>query len=339
MNYVQSREQSAEILRNVIAQIARHDAAYNPLSFALWYEHVAGINWRLSQAMDTLLNAGTRLDDAQVVQLFREFVAPADEQELERISSDFQRSMLGMAESAARTGDEAGRFGEQLHGFAQALKSGEVVGLSPQVDRALDSTVGMRNSAQALQQQVQASRAEIEKLQVELSRARQEALLDPLTRVLNRRGFQQKLAGMLEQTEVDDQPDCLIMLDIDHFKQVNDTHGHVTGDRVIQALGEVLRAAVQDHAFAVARYGGEEFAVLLPRTPLVRAKGLAESLLERTKAMKIRNRKTQEVLLTVTLSAGVAARRPSDDASQWVARADAALYQSKQAGRDRVTCA
>jgi diguanylate cyclase len=337
VNYTESREQSAEILRTVLSHLGQHDAAFHPVSFALWYEHVAGINPRLSQQLQPLLDNGTRLTEAKVMELFRAYIAPVDQQAVEQISGRFARAMVGLAESAARTGDDAGRFGEQLTGLERALQAGG--SLEPHVHQALENTAGMRNSAQALQQQVASSRQEIEQLQAELGRVRDEALLDPLTRVLNRRGFDQRLAAMLEQPSEPGREHCLIMLDIDHFKKVNDTHGHITGDRVIQALGEVLRASAAGENCAVARYGGEEFAVLVPQTTLTHSAALAEAIRQRTKALKIRNRKTQDVLLTVTVSAGVASLRASEDAISLIGRADAALYVSKQSGRDRVTCA
>jgi diguanylate cyclase len=131
----------------------------------------------------------------------------------------------------------------------------------------------------------------------------------------------------------------LVMLDIDHFKKVNDSHGHVMGDRVIQALGEVLRSCVTDPQHASARYGGEEFAILMPQSSREAVLALAEAVRLKTRAMKIRDRRTQEVVLAVSLSAGVAVFKPGDDAQALIERADAALYQSKQAGRDRVTAA
>jgi diguanylate cyclase len=129
------------------------------------------------------------------------------------------------------------------------------------------------------------------------------------------------------------------MLDIDHFKNVNDTYGHVMGDRVIQAIGEVLRASVTDEKHAVARYGGEEFAILLPNSTLDDGFKLAEAVRQRARAMKIKDRRTQEMILSVSVSGGVATLQHGDDAQSFIARADAALYQSKQNGRDRVTCA
>ena len=171
----------------------------------------------------------------------------------------------------------------------------------------------------------------------DLLRARDEALLDALTGVLNRKGFDRRLDRLLSEQPAGDAGHGLVMLDIDHFKQVNDTHGHLVGDRVIQAVGEILRAAVPAGDCAAARYGGEEFAILVPNATLDRTAQIAEDVRLRTKAMKIRDRRTQDVVLTITISGGVAAWRPGDDAAALVQRADAALYQSKKAGRDRVT--
>lgn len=339
MNYTESKEQSAEILRSVLAHLGQHDAAFNPVSFALWYEYVAGINPALSQKLKPLLDIGTRLTDAQVLELFRAHIAPVDQQAVEQISGRFARAMVGLAQSAARTGDDAGRFGEQLSQLARTLQAEAAPGLASHVSQALENTAGMRSSAQALQQQVASSQQEIVQLQAELERVRDEALLDPLTRVMNRRGFDQHLSAMLKQPLEPGRAHCLIMLDLDHFKNVNDTHGHVTGDRVLQGLGEVLRASASTHACSVARYGGEEFAILLPQSTLTQSAALAESVRARTKALKIRNRKTQDVLLTVTVSAGVASMLAGEGALSLIGRADAALYQSKQAGRDRVSCA
>jgi diguanylate cyclase len=194
----------------------------------------------------------------------------------------------------------------------------------------------MKSSVEALQQKVSVSQDEITKLRGELDRATNEALLCPMTGILNRRGFEKKIESLLSQQSADGHSHCLVMLDIDHFKKVNDTHGHLMGDRVLQAVGEILRSAVTNANHAAARYGGEEFALLLPKTSLDQSIELAEAVRNRTKAMKIRNRTTQEVLLTVTISGGVTAMKPGDDAASLISRADAALYAAKNGGRDRV---
>lgn len=339
MRYKETKIQSAELLRRVVALMGQHDAAFNPIAFTVWYEFAAGINARLSHAIEAALQITPRLGDATLLELYQTYVADVDPGTMHHISSEFQRVMVDLAASALRTGDQAGVFGEKLRDLSASLTSQDVTDMSPLVSEALAGTVQMQSSAQAFEHQVLVSRQELEHLQASLARARDEAVQDALTCVLNRKGFDQQLALLLIDPPQDDQVHCLIMLDIDHFKKVNDTHGHVMGDRVIQALGDVLRSCVLDKTHSIARYGGEEFAILLPRSSLASSMRLAELVRKKTRAMKIRDRRSQEVVLTVSVSAGVAALREGDDAQALVERADAALYQSKQAGRDRVTCA
>ncbi len=355
MRYTEPKERSAELLRVALVHMGRHDAALNPVTFTVWYEHAAGINAKLSQAIDQALGLGKRFDDAIIALLYKAHIAHVDESTMQRLSGRFDKVMDEVAECATLTGTQAGVFGVQLDGLSQALQAHDVPELSPQVNEALAGTAEMKLSAEALQLQVTASRAEIDRLRSDLNTARDEAVLDPLAGVLNRKGFDQKLRALLAEAHEPRSPHCLIMFDIDHFKKVNDTHGHVMGDRVIRALGDILRSCVADHAndhakplagtpsnaasHAVARYGGEEFAILLPRTSVEHGTRLAEAVRTKTKAIKIRNRTTQEVILTITISGGVAAMEDGDDAPSFIARADRALYHAKQAGRDRVSCA
>ncbi len=340
MRYSQSKEKSAELLRVVLARMGQHDAAFNPTTFTVWFEHVAGINAQLSQAVEEQLRAQPRLGDADMLHLYQAFVSDVDPQAMQRIGGELQHMMQTMADAASRTGNQAGEFGAELESMATNLQSVSEKLMTPVIAQAIEGTIRMRSSAHALESEVKHNQLEIKRLQGELSRARDESLRDALTLVLNRKGFDLKLADMLAQPCAHGRSHGLVMFDIDHFKNVNDTHGHVMGDRVLQALGEVLRSCLPDSsAGSVARYGGEEFAALLPDSTPADSLKLAELVRLRTKALKVRDRRTQELVLTVTISGGVALMQAGDDAQTLTARADAALYRSKQAGRDRVTCA
>ena len=337
MRYTEPKARSAEILRVALGRMGQHDAALNPLSFTLWYEYAAGINPKLKAAVDGLLVDQPRLDDDAVARLYADHIASPTEAGMQQISTDLQRVMNGVAQSATEAGRQAGTFGAQLTDLSEALQSNDIAKLTPHLSEALAGTVEMQSSAEALRQQVAASQNEIARLRNDLNRARGEALVDPLTGVLNRKGFELRLEALLAEPVAEGESHCLVMLDIDHFKKVNDTHGHVIGDRVIQGLGEILRVSVPNPLHGAARYGGEEFAIVLPKCSLIDSAKIAETVRIRTKAMKVRNRATQDVLFTVTLSGGVAAMQPGDDAAALIARADAALYASKHGGRDRVT--
>ena len=208
--------------------------------------------------------------------------------------------------------------------------------MTTQVGDALACTAQMQGSVQALQEQLSTSQNEIEKLRGDLQRSRQAAIQCPLTPVLNRNGFDQKLLSVLDMAKASGKPGCLVMLDIDHFKRVNDSFGHVVGDRVLAGLGEILRMTVTGAGAAVARYGGEEFARLLADCEIARAVELAEAVRQRVKRMRVRQRGTDQVVCAVTVSAGVAGWRAGDDAAALIGRADAALYRAKQAGRDQM---
>lgn len=336
MRYDQSREKTAELLRLALGHMGKHPAAFNPLTFTLWYEYAASINPELITALDLALTKPAPIDDALVHKLYEEHIVSVDAEAVERIGVDMERLMRSVVHTASQTGHHAGAFGAQLTGLTEALAANDAEALAPKLSEVLASASVMKNSVDSLQKKVSASQEEIARLRGDLERARGEALLDPMTGIFNRRGFEQKLQALITGNRTSDDTHCLVMLDIDHFKKVNDNHGHLMGDRVIQAVGEILRVSVTQEAHAAARYGGEEFAILMPSASVDQSASLAESVRERTKAIKIRKRDTQEVLFSVTLSGGVASLQPGDDAAALIARADAALYQAKQTGRDRV---
>jgi diguanylate cyclase (GGDEF)-like protein len=129
-------------------------------------------------------------------------------------------------------------------------------------------------------------------------------------------------------------PLSLIMIDLDHFKQFNDNHGHQAGDEALRAAAQVLSGALRPTDFAV-RYGGEEMMVLLPDTNARVAVSVAERLCERMRQAKVLA-DTHAPLPHITASLGVAALQPQQNEHDLIAEADAALYRAKERGRNRV---
>jgi diguanylate cyclase len=337
--YREPKERSAELLRLTLAHMGRHAAAFNPITFAVWYEYAAGINPMLNVAIDQRVNEGKSIDDGTVAQLHAAHIAPANEDTMGRISTDMQRVMAGLALTASQTGTQAGTYGAQLSGLTAALGRQDTSDLAPFLSEVVAGTAHMRSSVDALQQQVAQGESEIRQLREDLDRACSEALRDPLTGILNRKGFDQQIQALFTTRPGKGEGHFVVMLDIDHFKKVNDTHGHVMGDRVIQGVAEILRSTVTNPAHSVTRYGGEEFAILMPQSTQRECTQVAETIRTRTKGMKLRDRKTQEELVSVTISGGMAEWQPGDDPLALIGRADAALYRSKSEGRDRLTVA
>ena len=157
------------------------------------------------------------------------------------------------------------------------------------------------------------------------------ALHDELTGLYNRRWLDLALTDQVAAYRRDGQPFSLIMIDLDHFKDLNDSHGHQAGDRCLGRVAQTIRANLRPLDQA-ARFGGEEFAVILPDTQTQEALAAAERL-RRAAANLARGDEP-----SVTISLGVAQIGPGDDPESVIQAADQALYRAKQAGRNRVEC-
>lgn len=192
----------------------------------------------------------------------------------------------------------------------------------------------LRTENKAARQEVAAGQRKIERLLDRSRSAEQLARVDALTQLPNRRAFDEKLDSCDAALRRYDQPYCLIMIDIDLFKSVNDRFGHATGDAVLTLIGRILRESCRpgDHA---SRLGGEEFAILLSQCELESARLIAERFRHKVKAAVLRN---QNQPVSVTVSCGVAQAVAGESKGQLLDRADAALYEAKQQGRNR-TCA
>lgn len=155
------------------------------------------------------------------------------------------------------------------------------------------------------------------------------SVTDRLTGLFNRNKIDAEFESELQRSMRFGLPFSLILLDLDHFKQVNDTHGHPVGDQVLQGLAQVLRANTRE-TDVVGRWGGEEFMVICPHTDAAGARAMADNLRRLIAAHPFPSIGTQ------TASLGVTSYRPGDSQADMVARADEALYAAKQAGRNRV---
>jgi diguanylate cyclase len=196
--------------------------------------------------------------------------------------------------------------------------------------KRLESTNG------SFKDQLQKSANEIDQLKSKMAQYREEALKDPLTRIDNRRGFEKKLKDAISNASADGSSLCLIIADIDHFKKVNDTHGHLVGDNVLRMVAATIKDSIKGKDMA-ARIGGEEFSILLPDTPFDGAMKLANDMRLSFERLDLKKKSTGESLGKITLSFGVAKYKTNEATEDFVNRADKALYKSKNTGRNKVT--
>lgn len=175
----------------------------------------------------------------------------------------------------------------------------------------------------------------LENLKQEEDQLRHLAQTDALTGLANHAQVISVLTAALDQSHRQATPLCVVMADLDHFKVINDTHGHLVGDGVLREVAARLRAAVRD-VDVVGRYGGEEFMVVFHNTPLSTAQEISERVCMRVASSPIN---VQKRTVDITISLGLAPARNADDATTLIARADAALYAAKAQGRNRVIVA
>ncbi|WP_339723103.1 GGDEF domain-containing protein [uncultured Paraglaciecola sp.] len=178
----------------------------------------------------------------------------------------------------------------------------------------------------------------VTRLDMQMLNAQLEELgrVDGLTGLYNRRFWEEQFVMEFKRSLRSDNPSTLIMLDIDHFKKVNDTYGHPAGDEVIKALAGIIKKATRETDIA-GRYGGEEFAILLPDTPVANVEFVSERIRRLVEKCVV---EYDEINISFTVSIGIAGFvKTHKDSTQWLDSADKALYKAKESGRNRVVLA
>ncbi len=329
-------EQGAELLKSIVPMMSRHAAGYHPISYALWYAYVKGDNALLREKVDAELNQSERLTVPATYSLYARFVT----EPVWKLLLDARSGLAGILERLKHTLGKSGKgtaeFDAHLGAFLQQIShASSTQELESSVAAIQAETTRARGDLGHLLAEVEDSRAQVQRLTRQLKKLETESMTDALSGLLNRRGFDREIDELSKLTgEV---TASLVLLDIDHFKRINDTFGHPLGDRVIAAVGRAIGECV-GHQGIAARYGGEEFAVLLPSQPIEVAEVIAESIRQRVQQGKICRRQGEDPIGSITISAGVAAWRAGDEKVAFlIERADRALYASKHGGRNRVT--
>ncbi len=193
-------------------------------------------------------------------------------------------------------------------------------------------TEALEEQDRRMEEQTRELRSRLSQLQDDLDEATREGSTDVLTKLQNRRAFDAALERSVAIAAVVARPLCLVMVDVDHFKSINDRFGHPVGDRVLRTIADSLSRSFPRRGDVVARYGGEEFACLLAGTTQNDARVLTQRLMTAIRKLQIDHAGEARA---VTVSAGVGVLRSGESGEELVARVDRALYDAKGGGRDR----
>ncbi|MFN3537785.1 GGDEF domain-containing protein [Brevundimonas sp.] len=309
-----------------------------PLNFELWLHYLGNPDGPLGVEMKRLMDAGTPFTEDLSEMLMSEYLPRGRlSDEIRDAGLMLNRELTNVAEVIASAQSSQAEYGQTL---AQAGASMETPLAPEEIKRLVGdlttATSKVHRENATLEKRLEASTREVAQLRQHLEQVRRDAMTDALTNLANRKAFDEELDRAC--ASAGKTPLTLAVLDIDHFKRFNDTWGHQTGDQVLRYVASVLGRTLRSPRVA-ARYGGEEFTLLFPGETAGMVETVLNTIREEIGSRSLRRRSTNDDLGAVTVSIGLAQKLPGDTAVALMGRADEALYASKRAGRNRVTCA
>lgn len=336
-DYPETNQEAAANLRLVLQMMGQHGITPNPRNYALCYEYVLARNPALNRVMDSHLAHESGLADVISLSLYDEHIAHGSIGTMQRAQEELKRILRSVMLQLLQTGNEFAQYANGLGTQLERMKDDIDLDLLRDISTALvDETRHMENSTKASSTRISGATEEVDRLRKELEEARREASTDPLTGLLNRRAFTTVIGNAIAKSNADQHPFCLLMLDVDHFKNVNDTYGHLVGDKVLRFIGRLL-AQVLKGQDTLCRFGGEEFAALLPDTQIEGAERVAETIRNRLLNSQLRLTESGQSLGEITASFGIACYETGETIEELIHRTDKALYEAKRLGRNRVT--
>ncbi len=336
MQYQQDKAQAQEIARLVFPLMTRLGIPMNPVNYALWYEYHLGRCEELVSVLDKIVSEEQVYEAEQARALFLRYVATPGVEALGRIESEVCRLLADVVQVVIDAGLDLGKYSNLLQSCNSRLDTADDLrAIRGLVSTLKADTHDMADSSRHAAGALKARADEIDALRAELDRVRLEAVRDPLTGLSNRRAFDERLVESLDDSLQQLKKICLLMVDIDHFKKINDEHGHQIGDKILQYVASVLTKNFKGKDL-VARFGGDEFAVIVENAPVAGVKKIAETIREQISESTLKRTDTGEPLGSVTVSIGYDCVKPDDSPDNVLKRADKALYSAKQNGRNRV---
>ena len=300
------------------------------------------IKEQISSAKETISDSLSLEDINQVEQILKKIAQrkQAIKDRLVEAKTVMKQMVTSLISNLEELSTETGDYSAKLENFSERIgRSDDVADISLLIDDVIQETKQVQENLSTYSEVILTSRAEargallqINQLETKLQEMSEKASEDHLTGALNRRGFDNAYQREISIAARNEKQLCFALLDIDNFKQLNDTYGHDVGDKVLVYLVEAVKKIVRLEDI-VSRYGGEEFAILLPNTMLESA----VEVLERVRRHIIKEFFLHEnKRILVTFSAGVTQYQPGDSQQHLYQRADKALYQAKRNGKNQI---
>lgn len=339
MNDELTIETSSEYLRQALPLLSKYRIPVTPQNFTVWFDYVSGRSEMLSEIIDGMMEKGEPINTDVTMNLYERFYGEATQSQV-MAAQDRVETILGELFASLSSADsEVSQYADSLNECGENIEPGmPAERLEAIVSTLIESTQKVSEGNHSLRDNLVASKQEADELRAELEKVRAESKTDPMTGLLNRKGFEVELQALKEDDDFVNQSHSLLIGDIDKFKSINDNYGHIFGDKVIKIVATALTKMTQGKDL-VARFGGEEFLVVLPDTDLKGASVVAERIRSSLEKGRVFNPKTGEEIKRITISIGATQLLADEDIIDAIARADEALYRAKEGGRNRVEIA
>lgn len=332
-------DKASKLYSHIIEAFEEQKVNPTPLNYYIWYQYFKGDNPQFRQEMDDILKDPYGYHDRAGRRLFHTYFSEMESQDTTGFDKALKRLLEVMAKRMQAWTDKLEQQTSHLENYTRELDQDidheEVKRISQQV---LDTANSMQESSLAFSSEITESTDEIQKLRQQLIDAKAEAMQDELTQIGNRKAFNQALeeyTDLVNNQELEEGNVYMILSDIDHFKQFNDTYGHLIGDSILRYFANMIKRN-QIEGQETCRYGGEEFAILLKGVDYDTALSIAEKNRKDIESAHLKRKDSSEPLRTITASFGIACYQANEDPEVFVHRADDALYLAKKSGRNRV---
>ncbi len=331
MDYSDSFDQAHEFLRTALPLINKHKVTPDPINYAVWYAYSGGHNSKLTEAIDRIIKSEAVVTNEICRELYNSYIQNHDLVSAQ-VHESVNKVMNALSVQLSESSNKTEHFGQVLDSVDKELGESNLgESLQSMVENLSTETRIIRNVNNDLTEELINSSNELEQLKQDLDDARRAANTDVLTGIPNRQAF----ANQMELLINEQRPFCLLLTDIDFFKNFNDTYGHILGDKILRLVAQSLQKQLKGQDM-VARFGGEEFAVILPETPFSGALVVAENLRKTIQNQRLRRTDNKDYISSITLTIGVSMYRPGENIEDIIERADVALYQGKSDGRNCV---
>ncbi|MCG6119913.1 MAG: GGDEF domain-containing protein [Blastomonas sp.] len=311
-----------------------------PDHYRLAWEYLNGGNMMLRDAVNRKLDANGRLSADIVAEILDECEGQMKVKDLNALVAESEALLAGGFKTLNKSGKESQAYAEVLQSRLDWMRDLDPndqadLPIEAQFKALLKITSQMLQSTKKASESLDQSTRKLSQMRSRLDEANDKAQRDQLTGLPNRWAFEQQFSAATIRAKERFEPLSVAFIDIDHFKQVNDTHGHEAGDRVLQLVAKTLDGFGRGNCH-LARHGGEEFVIVLENTSTAEAKQQIDAVREELAERSLVNKDNGQSIGKVTFSAGVAPFNPGEPNRQVLRNADAALYEAKNTGRNKV---